>query len=65
VKQRQNPRHNLKFLKNIKETRRGKNGRGKIQNLKCGNQAKAKMTRTSWPHRKIGKKDTENGIRNT
>jgi hypothetical protein len=54
-------------LKNIKETtRQGKRGRGKNQNLKCGNQARAEMTTTSWPHKKNGqKKDTEKGIRIT
>jgi hypothetical protein len=38
----------------------------KNQNLKCGNQATAEMTTTSWPHRKKGQtKDTEKGIRIT
>jgi len=67
VKQKQNPRHYLKFLKNIKEiTRQDKNGRGKKQNLKHGNQATAEITTTSWPHRNNGqKKDKEKGIRIT
>jgi hypothetical protein len=66
VKQKQNPKHYLKFLKNItKTTRRDKNGRGKKQNLKCGNQARAEITTTSWPHRKNGEKEKEKGIRIT
>ena len=66
AKQKQNPRHYLKFLKNIKETKRwDKNGMGKHQNLKCGNQAPAEMTTTAWPHRRNGQKDTEKGIRIT
>lgn len=66
IKQKQNPRHYLKFLKNIKDTRWDKNGREKKQNLKCGNQARAEITTTSWPHRKNGqKKDTKKGIRIT
>jgi len=53
-------------LKNIKETKRwDKNGMGKHQNLKCGNQAPAEMTTTAWPHRRNGQKDTEKGIRIT
>jgi hypothetical protein len=67
IKQKQNPRHYLKFLKNNKETTRwDKNERGKNQNLKCGNQVRAETTTTSWPHRKNGqKKDTKKGIRIT
>ena len=64
AKQKQNPKHYLKFLKNINETKRwDKNGKGKNHNLKCGKQATAEMTTTAWPHRKNGrKKDTEKGI---
>ena len=64
AKQKQIPRHYIKFLKNIKETtRRDKNEREKNQNLKIGKQATAEMTTTAWPHRKNGqKKDKEKGI---